>query len=72
MRRPLLISGLVTILVPFLLNGATATGGPHLPTFLKPISGTVSVDPLSTSTAGARAQVRSAGGAAAPAAGSGR
>src|SRR6266498_3059036 len=58
MRRPLLIAGLVAVLVPFLLNGATAAGGPHLPKFLKPISGTVSVDSLAISAAGARAQPR--------------
>src|SRR5437899_5385732 len=72
MRRPLLIAGLVTALVPFLLNGATATGGPHLPKFLKPISGTVSVDALAVSSAGARAQPRaSASQALAPTATSG-
>jgi hypothetical protein len=56
MRRLLFISGLVSVMVPFLLNGATAAGGPQLPKFLKPISGTVSVDALPTSQAGAGAQ----------------
>jgi hypothetical protein len=58
MRRSLLTAGLVTVMVPFLLNGATATGGPHLPKFLKPISGTVAVDGRATSSAGLQAQPR--------------
>ena len=66
MRRALLIAGLVTFMVPFMLNGATATGGPHLPKFLKPISGTVSVDALATSAAGARAQLQVSAAAIAP------
>ena len=55
MRRPLLIAGLVTVMVPFLLNGATATGA-HPPKHLKLISGTVAVDMQRTSAAGAPAQ----------------
>src|SRR5919201_3137945 len=55
MRRPLLIAGLVTVMVAFLLNGATATGA-HPPKHLKLISGTVAVDMQRTSAAGAPAQ----------------
>ena len=66
MRRALLIAGLVIFMLPFLLSGATATGGPNLPKFLKPISGTVSVDALATSAAGARAQLQVSAAAIAP------
>jgi hypothetical protein len=55
MRRSLVIAGFVTFIVPFLLNGATAAGGPHPPKFLKPISGTVAVDTSPTTASAARA-----------------
>src|SRR5437773_2787416 len=64
MRRSLLIAGLVSIMVPFLFNGATATGRPPTPKFLKPISGTVAVDPLARTSALAPGQPRAAASAA--------
>ena len=62
MRRPLLIAGSVLVMVLFMMNGATATAA-HPPKFLKPISGTVSVETGTTPTVGAHARSAPSGAA---------